>query len=186
MHTRILDIAAGLLALAMVGGVHVALAQEKSGAARIAVVDLQFLMKNAAAAKNARGQITNLRADYQILFKNRQVVMDKLRQSIEQERPKLSKQAYQLRMGDLWQKGVDHQRDVRERELKLDGASRRASRKIAAAIAEVADKIKKERNFGLVLPRSVSVGTPGVPDITREVLKRLDRRMPSVAVDLPK
>ena len=89
-------------------------------------------------------------------------------------------------MRELWQKGAKHQNDAQERESKLDGTFRGASQKVTAAIEQVVDQIMKERKFSVVLPRSAFIGTPAVPEITEGVLKRLNQRIPSVAVDLPK
>lgn len=186
MNRKIKALTVGSLALAMLTGAHVAFAQEKSRVTNIAVVDVQFVMENAAAAKNLRAQIEKIRANYQKEAKGSQDEVDKLRQSIVQERPKLSEDAYQQRMRELWRKGAKHQDDVQERQGKLDGALSEALRKIANAIEQVVDRIIKERKVAVVLPRSAFVGTPAVPDITQEVLKRLNQRIPSIAVEVPK
>lgn len=186
MKRKIMVLVAALLALPMVAGVQAALAQEKSSAINIAVVDVQFLMKSSAFAQNVRAQIEKIRADYQQEVKSKEEEINKLSQSIAQERPGLSEDAYQQRMRELRQKSANYQSDMQERQGKLDGAFRGASQKIAAAIDQVVDEIKKEQNFVLVLPRSVIVGTSGVPDITQEVLTRLNQRTPAVTIDLSK
>lgn len=186
VNRKIITLAAALLALGMVAGVHVALAQEKSPATNIAVVDVAFLMENSDAAKNLRAQIEKIGANYQQEVKNRQDEIDKLSLSIDQERPRLSEDAFQQRMRGLRQKVANHESYMEERESKLDGAFRGASQKIAAAIEQAVDEITKERNFVLVLPRPIIVGTPAVPDITQEVLRRLNQRTPSIPIDLPK
>lgn len=186
VNRKIMASAAGLLALAMAAGVHAASAQEKSSAVNIAVVDVQSLMQNSDAAKNARAQIEKTRADYQREVKIKQEELDKLNQNIAQERPTLSQDAYQQRTRELRQKTANYQIDAQERQDKLDAALSGASQKIAAAIARIVDEVKKEQNFTLVLSRSAVVDTQGIPDITQELLKRLNQRTPTVAVDLPK
>lgn len=183
---KIMAFAAGLTALATVAGVKVALAQDRSSAVKIAVVDVQFLTENSSAGKNLRAQIDKMRADYQQEAKRKQDDIDKLSQSIVQERSKLSEDGYHQRMRELRQKVANYQSDVQEHQGKLDAAFRGASRKVAAAIEQLVDDVKKEQNFGLVLSRSTITGTPAVPDITPEVLKRLNQRTPAVIIDLPK
>lgn len=186
VNRKIMALAAGLLTLATAAGVQVASAQQKSPAVNIAVVDVQSLMQNSDAAKNARAQIEKIRADYQREVKIKQEELDKLNQNIAQERPTLSQDAYQQRVRELRQKAASHQIDAQERQDKLDAALSEASQKIAAAIARIVDEVKKEQNFTLVLSRSAVVDTQGIPDITQELLKRLNQRTPTVAVDLPK
>ena len=186
VNRKIMALAAGLLTLAMVAGVQVALAQQKSSAINIAVVDMQSLMQNSDAAKNARAQIDKMHADYQKEFKGKQEDLNKLFEQMARERPTLSQDAYKQRMEDLQQKATKYENDMQERQGKLDDALRKASQKIAAAITQIVDEIIKERRLGLVLPRSISIGTPAAPDITQEVLKRLNQRMPTVSIDLSK
>lgn len=179
---KIMVLAVGLV----LAGVHDALAQQKSPAINIAVVDIQLLMENSAAAQNVRAQIEKIRAKYQQEVKDKEDEISKLSQSIAQERPRLSEDDYQKRMRELRQKSANYQSDMQERQGKMDGAFRGASQKIAASIAQTVDEITKEQKLILVLPRSTVVGTPTVPDITQEVLKRLNQQTPTLTVDLPK
>ena len=186
VNRKIISLAAALLALPMVAGVHVALAQEKSPAINIAVVDAQFLMQNADAAKNAGAQIEKARAELQEKATAEEEALDKLSQSIAEQRPTLSAEVYEQLLRGLRQKVANHEIDMQERLDKLDAAYREAPRTIAAAIEQVVDEITKEQNYVVVLPRSIIIGTPAVPDITQEVLRRLNQRTPSIPIDLPK
>lgn len=186
MNRKILALAVGLLAVAIVGGAHFAFAQQKSSAGNIAVVDVQFLMQNSNAAKNARAEIEKARAELDEKAKREEAELQNLNQSIAKQRPTLSAQAFQQLLRGVRQKEATQEIDMQERRDKLDAASREAQRTIAAAIEQSVNNITKERNYAVVLPRSVIVGTPAVPDITQEVLKRLNQRTPSVTIDLPK
>ncbi len=186
MNRKIKALTVGSLALAMVTGAHVAFAQEKSRTTNIAVVDVDFVLQNSDPAKSLRAQIEKTRANFQQEVKDKQDELDKLGQSLARERPRLSEDAYQQRVRGLRLKIANHESDMEERASKLDGAFRGASRKVTAAIEQAVDQIMKERKFLVVLPRASIIGTPAVPDITQEVLKRLNQRMPSVVVDMPK
>ena len=186
MNRKIITLAAALLALAIAAGVDDASAQEKSPATNIAVVDMAFVLQNSAAAISLRAQIEKIRAGFLQEVSDKQDEMDKLSQSLARERPKLSEDAYQRRVRGLRLKVANNESDIQERQSKLDGAFRGASQKVSAAIEKIVDQINKERKFSVVLPRASIVGTPAVPDITQEVLKRLNQRMVSVAVNIPK
>ncbi len=176
----------GLLALAVPTGINAAVATEKSGAANIAVVDVQLLMQNSEAAKKARAEIEKARAELDEKAKREEAELGSLNQSIAKQRSTLSAQAYQQILRGVRQKEAAQEIDMQERRDKLDAAAREAQRIIAAAIEQAVNDITKERNYVVVLPRSVIVGTPAAPDITPEVLKRLNQRIPSVTIDLPK
>lgn len=186
VNRKIKALTVGSLALAMVMGAHVAFAQEKSPATNIAVVDMAFVLQNSAAAISLRAQIEKIRASFQQEVNDKQDELDKLDQSLARERPKLLEDAFRQRVRGLRLKVANHQSDVQERQSKLDGAFRGASQKVSAAIEKIVDQIVKERKFSVVLPRASIIGTPAVPDITKEILKRLNKQMVSVAVDIPK
>lgn len=183
---KIIALAAGLLSLAIVAEIHVALAQEKSKTANIAVVDVQFLMENSSAAKNARAQIEKMQVTYRQEIEGKLESVTKAYQSLAQERSRLSEEAYQQRMQELRQKAANYQSEAQERLGKLDLGSRGGLQKIAAAIEGIVNDIIKEKKFSVVLPRSSIIGTPTVPDLTQEVLKRLNQRIPSVNIEIPK
>jgi outer membrane protein len=156
------------------------------GSGSIAVIDPQFLLWNSSAAKNARTQVERIRSDLQQQFKSRQDEMDKMYEALSNERAKLAPDAYQKRGQDLQQKASDYQREAQDRLVRLDGALNGVSQKIAAAMTDVVNEVMKEKSLSLVVPRSVVIGTPGVPDITQDVLARLNQKMPSISIEAPR
>lgn len=186
VNSKIMALAAGLLALAMIAGVKVTLAQNKSSAINIAVVDTQTLLSNANASKNIRLQADRIRAAYQQEVKGKEEEIDKLSQELAQQRSTLPEDVYQKRLRELRQKAANAQIDLQERQAKLDGALRAASQKVTAAIEQVVEEIMKEQKLALVVTRSTVVGTPSVPDITQEALKRINQRTSTVIIELPK
>ena len=186
MKYKIIGLAAGLLLLPMVAEIHVGFAQEKSKAINIAVVDVQFLMENSSAAKTARAQIEKMQVTYRREIEGKLEEVTKAYQRLAQERSRLSEDAYQQRMQELRQKAANYQSEAQERLGKLDVGLRGGLQIIAASIEGIVNDIMKEKKFSVVLPRSSIIGTPAVPDITQEVLKRLNQRTPSVTIDIPK
>ena len=183
---KIIALAAGVLSLTMAIGIHVALAQEKSGAANIAVVDVQFLMENSSATKTARAQIEKMQVTYRREIEGKLEEVTKAYQTLAQERSRLTEDAYQQRVQELRQKAASHQSQAEERLGKLDLGLRGGLQKIAAAIEGIVNDITKERKLSVVFPRSSIIGTPTVPDITQEVIKRLNQRIPTITIEIPK
>lgn len=186
MDRKITLVATGLLALRIIATPHVGLAQEKTGVIKIAVVDVQFLMENSEAAKKTRVQIEQLQVGYRKEFEGKLEEATKAYQSLTQERPSLSGEAYQRRAEELRQKAANYQREAEERLSKLDLGLRGGLQKIAAAVEEIVNDITKERKISVVFPRSSIIGTPAVPDITQEVLRRLNQRIPTLTIEIPK
>lgn len=159
-----------------------ATAQTKPAESPIAIIDTQVLLEKAAAAKNARQQIETLRAGMAQTINAQQQELRQQSQALAKERTTIGEEIFQQRMRELLQKNTDHQRSTQELQQKLDAASRTAAKKIEGVVGEIVDELKKENSYTLVVVRSATMGTPGVPDITDTVLGRLDRRMPTVEV----
>ncbi len=183
---KIVGLVLGLPALVLLAAAPVVRAQGGGPVTSIAIIDPQFLLYNSNAARNARVQTERIRTQYQQDFKGKQDELDRLYEKLASERGTLAPDVYQQRAQDLQQKAAVYQREAQERQVRLDGALNGASQKIAAAMSQVVDEIIKENKLTLVLPRSITVGTPGVPDITQDVLTRLNQKMPSITLDLPR
>jgi Skp family chaperone for outer membrane proteins len=152
-------------------------------AAEAALVDLQFVMQNAEASKNLRLQVEKMRAEHQLKAKAEQDEIEKLNQALAREREKISDAEYWKRLRALRQRAANSQIDAQERQERLDAALAAASEKIAAVIVQIVDEVRKERNFAFVLSNTATVGKAAIPDITPEVLKRVNQRMSTVAFD---
>lgn len=186
MSRQIMALAATLGVLGMAAGVPNTAAQEKTRAANIAVVDVEHLMQNAAAAKSARAQVAKMRAGFQLEIKRKMEVITKAFKKVKRARATLSKDAFEKRLAELRKDAAAFQNAALDHHGKLDAVLDRALDKIAVAIERVVERIIKERKFEVVLPRSGVIGRPRVPDVTGEVLERIDRQMPSVAVEVPR
>jgi Skp family chaperone for outer membrane proteins len=186
LKRKMMTLAAGILWVAIIAEVRVASAQEKPGGANIALVDVQFLMENSSVSGNVRAQIDRLRANYQKEFKEKQEELTRLFQSIARERATLPPDAYERRLGELQRRTSDLEKEAQERHRRLDSIMAAASNKITSAIGQIAGQMMKEKKFALVLPRSISIGAPAVPDITQEVLKRLNEQMRTLTIEIPK
>jgi outer membrane protein len=179
MNRMMTVFAAVALAIALAGG---AMAQQKGS--EIAIIDTQLLLEKAEAAKNARQQIEKLRAEIVQSVNEQQQELRQMNQTLVKDRATLAEEVFQQRMREIVQKNAEMQRAAQEQQHKLDAASRAAAQKIEGVVSEIVDELKKEHKYALVVVRSATMGKPTVPDITSDVLGRLDRRMPTVEVTL--
>jgi len=188
MMRNIAGLAAAFCALALVAVAAPASPQAKRGGANpvIAVVDTQAIMQNAEAPKGIRSQIEKARNSYQQTIHGKEEELRKLDQDLAQQRSILSAEAFQQRQRDFQQKVADAQKDVQERSHKLETAFGGAMRKVEEAVFQIVDQIAKEQSLTLVVPRQSVIYAAADMDITAEVLKRLNSKLPSVNVTIPK
>jgi Skp family chaperone for outer membrane proteins len=174
-----------LLSAAFLAPASSAWAQKRS-APVIAVVDAGQIMQNSEAAKAVRNQIEKIGKNYDQGLTAEKDRLEKEQQELEQQRATLAADAFQQKQRDFQQKVAAFERELQERRRKLAEVDSNAAEQIRAALIQVVDQISKEMGLNLVMTRAdVIHADPGM-DITTEVLRRLNAKLPTVAVQVPK
>ena len=179
-----------LLAVALAFGIHAAMAKTTATAQdelpSIGVVDVQMILRNSKASKSVRPQIERLRQDYQASVREREAELRKASQELQRQRAVLSPQAFAKRRGAYEQQARKAQIDFQNRKRRLDDAYSTAMRAVHRSMVIAAAKIAEERDFDVVLPKSIVLLADQKLDITAEVLRRVDETLPSITVSVKK
>ncbi len=171
-------IAVGVLS---VGASSPATAQDKSPS--IGIVDVQKVLRESQASKTLRPQIEKLRKNYQTSVRKREAELRKASQELQRQRAILSPQAFAKRRNAYEQSARKAQVDFQQRKRQLDNAYGKAMRTIQQSLVVAAAKIAEERKFDIVLPKSLVLLADQKLDITGEVLRRIDKSLPSVKLE---
>ena len=156
----------------------VATAQDKPPT--IGIVDVQKVMRESQAAKGLRPQIEKLRKDYQVSVRKREAELRKASLELQRQRAILSPQAFAKRRNAYEEQARKAQIDFQQRKRQLEKAYAGAMRVIQKSMVVAAAKVAEERNFDIVLPKSLVMLADQKLDITGEVLRRIDKSLPSV------
>ena len=188
MVRRIVITTLAALALAQLTAVPGAWAQRKFPTPVIAVVDIQAVMQTAEAPKGIRAQMQKAQAGFQQGLQGKNDELKKLDQDLQAQRSVLAPEAFQQRQREFEQKVADAQREVQERRGKLDSVFNNAFQEVEAAVVQIVNQMAKESGTTLVLNKGTAIVLYSQPDldITQEVIKRLNAKLPSVAVAIPK
>ena len=171
----LLGVACGI---SLAGASSIAAAQDKPPS--IGIVDVQKVLRESQAAKSLRPQIEELRRDYQNSVRKREAELRKASQELQRQRAILSPQAFAKRRNAYEEKARKAQIDFQQRKRRLDTAYSGAMRVIQKSMVVAAAKVAEERNFDIVLPKSLVMLADQKLDITGEVLRRIDKSLPSV------
>lgn len=155
------------------------------GAVRIAVIDIQAVMQHSAAAQDAEAQYEALRAADDARIGDDMAAVTASYEALLTEASEFSDEDYQRRLVELREETEQHQRRALERRDALDAALRAALEEISATVERIADDYIRRNEFTAVQPRSTFIGTPALPDITDDVIARLDETLPEVALRRP-
>ena len=89
------------------------------------------------------------------------------------------------RRRELEKRVSDAQQSVQDRRRSLDQGFNTAMQKVNDAMVQVVTEIVQERQYQIVMTKAQVVIVQTHLDITAEVLRRLNRKLPSVAVSIP-
>ncbi len=149
---------------------------------RIAVVDIQQLLKESKAAKGIETQLATIR-------KNFQAEVEAEEKSLQAKEKAITEQKSKLKEDELKAKISAFQKDVAASQKKIQDKKAALDKSVATAVGTLRNQIVKDvadigtkQNLDMVLARTDVVIVSKNLDITQQVLERLDAELPSVTV----
>jgi outer membrane protein len=152
----------------------------------VAIVDINQIMQNSEAAKSIKTQVDKARAGFQQSVQSKNDEFHKLEDDLQRQREVLSPEAFQQKQKEFQQKVADAQRETQDRRNKSEEALGKAQLQVETALNQIVDQIAKEQGITLVLPRQAVLHYEPEMDITAEVMKRLNGKLPAVTLAFPK
>lgn len=151
----------------------------------VAVVDIQRILRESAASKSIHGQIEKQRAAYQQQITKQENELRSAEQELNKQRTLVSPEAFNERRRQFEQRVGNLQRDVQNRKRELDKAFSTAMRTVENSLRQVIEQLVSERRLTLVLVKTQTVYSAPELELTDEVMKRLNAKLPSVKVPPP-
>lgn len=152
---------------------------------QIVVVDVVQILRDAQAVQGVRTQIERQRSTYQAELQKQENELRNADQDLAKQRAILSPEAFAQRRRELEKRVSDAQQSVQNRRRSLDTGFNAAMQKVNDAMVQVVTEIVQERQYQIVLTKTQVVIVHTALDITPEVLRRLNRKLPTVAVSIP-
>ena len=169
------------VAVLSIGASSIAAAQDRPPS--IGIVDVQKILRDSQASRSLQPQIEELRKNYQSSLRKREAELRKASQELQRQRAILSPQAFAKRRNDYEETARKAQVDFQQRKRQLDDVYGAAMRAIQKSMVVAAAKVAEERKFDIVLPKSLVLLADQKLDITGEVLRRIDKSLPSITLE---
>lgn len=151
----------------------------------IAVLDIERILQQSAASKSMRPQIEKIRNDYRNDVKEQEGALRKAEQDLSQQRAVVSADVFAQKRREFEDRARQAQTDVQERKRTIDEALGKAIDKIRGSTEEIARELASERKIDIILPRGAVFLAVQNLDVTNEIMKRLDAKLPTVTVAMP-
>ena len=177
----------GALALLLLAGClfHQAVAAQDPVGPRVAIIDMQLILRESAAVRAMQSELDQLRTRYQGEIKAMEEEIRRASQDLTRQRSVLSAEAYGKRRQELEREVSSLQRSIKEQRRGLDQLFARGMDQVRQALVEVVKEIAQERGADLVLSKANVVLVRPDLEITETAIERLDRRLPEVSLELP-
>jgi len=184
MRRGALQWALGALAFVMAASAPEAHAQTPP--AVIVVADINQVLRDAKAAKDVQGQIDKAMTSYSKQVSSQENELQKMRDDLERQRAGLSSEAFATKTRDYQQRFDALDRNVQSKRQALQKSYNDAMTTVENTALQIISDIAAERKANLVLTRAAVLFSVDGLDITAEVVKRLDVKLSSLTVSLPK
>ena len=148
----------------------------------IAVVNIQQVMRDSTAAQNVREQLEAKQKTFQADISKKEETLQKEDKELSKKRSVLSKEAFEEKARAFRSKATEVQKEVQSKKAVLDAAFERALAEIQKSVTEVIGEMSKEKGFIMAVPTSQILYADEKLDISAEVLKRLNQKMPKLDV----
>ncbi len=179
-------VAGGLSALLAIIVVPASAPAQKIPAPVIGFLDERLLFNESAAAKSIRPQIERLRKELQREIRDRESALRKAEQELLEQRSILADQAFAKRRRQFEKRARKEQLEVQNRKRAIDRALAVAVNKIRISFLKIAKDVATENQINIVMAKSAVLMSMNNLEITSETMKRLNKQLPKVTVEVAK
>lgn len=150
----------------------------------VAIVDFPAVVRDSLAMTAVRRQVDGLQQTHESEVRSREQRLRDLDQSLASQRDALGQEAFEQKRREFEREFVVARNAVQERQQRMERAYAAALREIEKKIIDVTFEIAREQDIAIVFGRNAIVIAETSFDISDQVLDRLNRELPSVAVQL--
>ena len=152
--------------------------------AKIAIVELQRIMFESAAAIDIKVQVDQRRLVYQNEITKQEQALRAAEQELARQATILAPDALAQKRREFEGRFAEVRASMQARKRELDQAFSYGMNEVQRTLTMIIAALAKERGFNLVLPNGQIIFADSSLNITNEALRRLNAQLPSVKVPL--
>ena len=148
----------------------------------ILFINLQYIVGQPKAGSSLREQSEELNSEIINLRDEITKSLQEKGKKLEDERTLLSPEVFQERADELRKEAEEKQNELNVRLQKIQQAIQRASNSIDSVISPILTEIVNEKGAKMLLERQTLLFADPKLDVSAEVIKKLNRRLPKIDV----
>lgn len=149
----------------------------------VAVINIQDIMRDSLAAKSVKKKLEAKQKSFQSEMTKKEKDLQTKERALAKQRGTLSPAEFEKKVKSFRDAAAKAQRDVQAKKTKLDKAFADSLATIQKTVVGIVEGIAKERGVKVVMPTSQLLYADPSLDITKEVLGKLNKQLPSVKVN---
>ena len=150
----------------------------------IAIVDLNLILSDSKAAKNATKQFESIqkKTEDEIISSDKDMLEE--RNKLIEQQSVIAPEAFELKAKDYENKLQNYQVEKQTKLRKLEGILQKARNEILLSIKPILEDLSKEMGVTVILEKNSVLLSASNMDITNEVIKKLNKKLPKIKVSL--
>ena len=150
----------------------------------IAIVDLNLILSESKAAKNATKQFEAIQksTEEKIVASDKKLLEE--RNKLIEQQSVIAPEAFELKAKDYEKKLQEYQVDKQNKLRKLEGVLQKARNEILENVKPILEEISKELGVTVILEKNSVLLSANNMDITDDVIKKLNKELPKIKVSL--
>ena len=148
----------------------------------VGVVNVAKIMHDSKAATSVRSQLQAKQKSFQAELDAKEKSLLAEDQALVKAKGSTDKAAFEKKVKDFREKAATEQRAVQGKKAALDKAFAESREEIQKNVLDITKQVAAEKKLNLVTSSAQVLYSDPALDITDEVLKRLDAKLPTVAV----
>ena len=148
----------------------------------LAVIDFRGVLAKSEAARNIRSAVDEKRQELRKYFLGVENSLRDEQKNLSKKRSIVTAEAFEKRARKLKEKAQSAQKLAQTSNQKLKKSFDQAMDKVQKELLRIVAEVAEESGVGVVLFRSAIVIAVKKLDISKEVLKRLNKKLPDVKV----
>jgi outer membrane protein len=161
-------------------------AQQALPTPTVVVVDMTQIMRESKAAKDIQAQVQKEMDAYSKQVSQKENELKSLRDDLERQRTVLAPEVFNARSQDYQEQYAALDRDVQMKRQEMQQSYSDAMTKVEDAALQIIAGVAKERKANMVVAKAALLYMDDGLDVTAEVTRRLDQKVPTMAVNLRK
>ena len=152
----------------------------------IVVVDMMQIMRDAKAAKDVQAQVQNDMNAYTKEVSKREDDLKHLSDQLERQRTALAPDVFAAKSQEYQQRYTALDHDVQTKRQAMQQTYSDAMTKVETMALQIIADVARERKANMVVAKAALLYMADGIDVTAEVTRRLDEKLPTMVVNLPK